>query len=417
MAYIVIASWGSRGDITPLCGLAQRLQRAGHEVVMTAPTPLTPMLAERGIRALGVDHVEPTDDDLSSVDVKPLAALRELVSPGGMRALGRSFLAALAGEPADLVLLSPFAELAGHAFAESRGIPTIGVRLQPMSATAAHTPALMGGRDHGAMLNRAAGHLGSGAVDALYRGVVTSMRRDLGLSPVSARRARRIRTESQWPVLHGYSASVSPRPDDWRSGLDVTGYWWTPRPEGWEPADRLTRFLEAGEPPVLVSFGSLMMPDAEKRRVSELVSEAVSLAGVRGLVQSGWAGLQAGSADVMTIGDTPYDWLFPRLSAVVHACGAGTAASALRAGIPTVAIPEPGGDQPFWAARLEALGASSATLSRRRATARSLADAIERGVSQSTYRSAAATVAERLADEDGAGVAVARIEECLAERG
>ncbi len=41
---------------------------------------------------------------------------------------------------------------------------------------------------------------------------------------------------------------------------------------------------------------------------------------------------------MMTIGDTPHQWLFPRVAAVAHHCGAGTAAPGLRAGVPTIAL-------------------------------------------------------------------------------
>ncbi|MFC7471430.1 glycosyltransferase [Actinomadura keratinilytica] len=44
---------------------------------------------------------------------------------------------------------------------------------------------------------------------------------------------------------------------------------------------------------------------------------------------------------------------------MVHHAGAGTVASALRAGIPSVPVPVTA-DQPFWAGRLTALGAATA---------------------------------------------------------
>ena len=57
---------------------------------------------------------------------------------------------------------------------------------------------------------------------------------------------------------------------------------------------------------------------------------------------------------MMTIGDTPHQWLFPRVAAVAYHCGAGTTAAGLRAGVPTIALPAHA-DGPFWAARLTAL--------------------------------------------------------------
>lgn len=49
------------------------------------------------------------------------------------------------------------------------------------------------------------------------------------------------------------------------------------------------------------------------------------------------------------LGNTPHDWLFPRVSAVVHHGGAGTVAIGLKNGKPTMVVPF-FGDQPFWGA-------------------------------------------------------------------
>jgi len=347
-------------------------------------------------------------------DVDPRKAAMKLLSPGGMRETGDTLLAALHDEPADVLLLSPFAELAGHPLAQARGISSAGVRMQPLSTTAQHPPAILGPWSAGALLNRAAGRFATAALDRMYAGTVRSFRDKLGLPKVSARRLRRRRTEAGWPILYGYSPSVSPRPADWRPGIDVVGYWWPPRPDGWQPPPEVVSFLAAGEPPVFLSFGSLVMAKVESARLSALVPEALRKAGVRGIVQAGWAGLSVESDDVLTIGDLPHDWLFERVAAVVHACGAGTTGAGLRAGLPAVAIPEPTGDQPFWARRLAHLGVSAATLSRRKLTADGLAAAIGTALTEPAHRDNAKQVAATLAAEDGAGRAVATVERLAA---
>jgi UDP:flavonoid glycosyltransferase YjiC (YdhE family) len=71
--------------------------------------------------------------------------------------------------------------------------------------------------------------------------------------------------------------------------------------------------------------------------------------------------VDARSDDVLTIGEVPHEWLFPKMAAVVHACGAGTTAAGLRAGVPAIGVPV-AGDQPFWARTLRSLGVSPATV-------------------------------------------------------
>ncbi|MQY19815.1 glycosyltransferase [Nocardia macrotermitis] len=204
-----------------------------------------------------------------------------------------------------------------------------------------------------------------------------------------------------------------PRPDDWRPGLEVTGYWWPRRPEGWEPPSEVVEFLESGFAPVFLGLGSLMLSESSAARLSETIGRALQLAGVRGIVQSGGAGLNVADATTLTIGTLPHDWLFPRMAAAAHSCGAGTTAAALRAGIPTIPIPLPGGDQPFWARRLHALGASPTPLPRPKLTPERLARAIDDALANPVYRTGTQTLAAGITEENGAAIAVDVIEKLL----
>ena len=404
MSRISIIAVGSRGDVAPLAGLGVALARAGHDVAVTAYSPFEALITDCG---LGFREV-PAALGGSADPMKDLAAF---VAPSGMRELGKAILSANAGESADMLLLSPFAEMAGHALAESKGIPALGVRLQPFSATAAHPPAVLGARNLGAHGNRFAANAGAWLVDRLYDNVVAGLRRDLGLPGASARTRRAERTAAEWPVLHGYSPLVAPRPADWRPGLEITGYWWPPTPADWAPSDELAAFLAAGPPPVFVGLGSVMTNAERTAELGDIFVRAAELAGTRMLVQSGWAGLDAAGDQVLTIGDVPHDWLFPQTAVVAHHCGAGTAAAGLRAGVPAIALPGYG-DGPFWADRLRDLGACAATIPQRRLTAERLADAIRTAVDPA-LKARAERIAAELNTEDGSGQAISTIEKSL----
>lgn len=406
MSTIAILAVGSRGDVAPLTGVGIRLQAAGHRVVMVAYSPFAELITRCGLgfRQLGDD----VDVDTDLADVNPVKGVAAFFSPSGMRAFGKQVIAALGDEPADLLLVSPLAELVGHPLAEARGVPSIGVRLQPLSATAAYPPAVLGAWSAGPTGNRLASHAGAWLMDRLYGGVIGGIRRELGLPKVSSRALRRRRTEANWPVLHGYSPSVLPRPVDWRPGLEVVGYWW-PAPGEWQPPAVLTDFLAAGPPPVFVSFGSTVNTAERAEQMSDIVARALRRAGVRGIVQAGWAGMEVAGADMLAVGDVPYEWIFPRVAVVAHHCGAGTAAAALRAGVPAIGVPGLG-DQPFWARRLEQLGVSPATIPQRKLDADRLATAIRAAVDDPGFRNAAQRLARSIGNEDGAARVVAIVE-------
>ncbi|NDZ83334.1 glycosyltransferase, partial [Streptomyces sp. SID10853] len=209
-----------------------------------------------------------------------------------------------------------------------------------------------------------------------------------------------------------------------RPGLDVVGNWWPQVPPGAQLPVPLAEFLAAGPPPVFVGFGS--MGHGEGGRLGALAVRALRRAGVRGVLQSGRAGLSAGDDvagalagqdmagdDMLTVGQVPHEFLFPRLAAVVHHAGAGTASHALRAGVPSVPVPVTA-DQPFCASRLAAVGAGTpplpfAALSQGGAETR-LAEAVRTAVRDPSLRRAARRGAAVMDTEDGAGAVIGAVE-------
>jgi UDP:flavonoid glycosyltransferase YjiC (YdhE family) len=139
----------------------------------------------------------------------------------------------------------------------------------------------------------------------------------------------------------------------------------------------LAAFLAAGPPPVYIGFGSIVVdnPDA----LTTLILEAVKKAGVRALVSKGWGGLGSNNMHipekVLMLGNCPHDWLFQRVSCVVHHGGAGTMAAGIAAGKPIVVVPF-FGDQSFWGDMVCRAGAGPAPIPNKRLTAENLAAAI-----------------------------------------
>ncbi|MEV4443247.1 glycosyltransferase, partial [Streptomyces sp. NPDC049577] len=73
------------------------------------------------------------------------------------------------------------------------------------------------------------------------------------------------------------------------------------------------------------------------------------------------------------------------------------------------------GDQPFWAARVAALGAAGGPIPFRSLTAERLAGALGDVVRQQSYARAAQKVARHMAGEDGAGRAVEAVRQVAGE--
>ncbi|MFE4856602.1 glycosyltransferase [Streptomyces sp. NPDC056670] len=401
---VAIMTVGSRGDVAPYAGLAEGLVRAGHDVTLVTHARFEPLLSRSAIRF----HPIPIDPHAELHGARGQLLHRSRTGPGKLvRVL--TMARSLAGEMADdllraaqasdLVLLAGSVAPLGYAIAEALGLPSIGLNLQPLHPTGAFVPPLAGVGTWGAPVNRAAGHGVHLALAHVYGPAAQDVRRRLGGPSRGLRAQHRERERGHWPVLHGYSPLVVPRPRDWRPGLEVTGYWW-PRVSEPQLPTRLRDFLAAGPAPVFVGLGSATVPDPA--RVSGRIVRALRAAGLRGVLQEGWAGLHAEGDDIITIGDVPHSVLFPHLAAVVHHAGAGTTGAGLRAGVPAVPVPIQF-DAGFWADRLVRLGVAPRALPLRRLTADALAAALQEATSDPGYRVRARAVADRLAAEDGVG--------------
>jgi UDP:flavonoid glycosyltransferase YjiC (YdhE family) len=124
-------------------------------------------------------------------------------------------------------------------------------------------------------------------------------------------------------------------------------------------------------------------------------------------LHTGWGSLGNGNLpdDVFKIDSVPFDWLFPKMSMVVHHGGAGTTATGLRAGVPSVIVPF-FADQHFWAWRVRELGVGPKAISRKKLSAERLATAINEVLGDKKMKTRAAALGRAIRSEDGVGQAV-----------
>ncbi len=420
----LLCAYGTRGDIEPFLALAKGMQAAGMTVTLASSSRY-----RAWAEGLGVPFYSMSDDAFSLIEspdgrkiLEGAGLLDRIIS--GVRLARRSgpindglmqdTLAAARAVSPDLIVFHAKLFGAPHV-AEALGIPAFLAQLQPMIVPTGAFSA-MGLPSFGLpFLNRLTYALVQRAY-AMFRKPVNRFReRALGLGPVSSAREVLFPTGAGTiPVLHAFSQHVLPRPDDWPESSITTGYWRLEKDEGFEPPADLAAFLSEGPPPVFVGFGSMTSEDPAA--LGRLVAGALRKAGQRGVIAKGWAELEVEDAsDVILIPPTPFDWLFPRMAAVVHHGGAGTSSEGFHAGVPCVICPF-FGDQPGWAALSVSLGVGATSIPRRRLTEERLAAAIRDAVASPDLRANALLLAEKLRRENGVEAAINVIRDHLQGR-
>ena len=414
---ITLLAYGTRGDVQPVLALARELVGAGHTVRMAAGLDFRDRIAECGVEpapsSMAARDLMTSDDgrlwaDLGTNPILQVRVMRRLVLRTARAMMDEAWEAC---RDANVILGTSSAEPFGPSFAERLGVPFITTLLQPaFRATrsgAATWMAPVPGRS--SLLNYAAGKLlVEGAFHWMSRDLIDAFRAEkLDLPPQSTRRY--LASAGSRPVLMGISRHVTPHPDDWPPPYHTTGYWFLDDTEEWSPPPGLEAFLEDGDPPVAIGFGSMTTRDPAA--ATRLLLDGIAASGRRAVLLSGWAGLGGSDlpSSVFVVDAAPHAWLFPRMAAAVHHGGAGTTAAAVRAGIPQLICPHLG-DQPYWGRRMQELGVAPKPVLKPRLTAAKLAKAIRDVTGDPRYAANAAALGKLVHAEDGLAAGVELIE-------
>ncbi len=419
---ITVFAAGSRGDIQPCVALSKGLQHAGYDVRLAAPENFAGFIREHnlGLHPLrgDIQQIMASDTGRKFMEtgganpMKSVRAIRTMIAPVVMKMAEDAYAACRDADA--LICLGVFSSF-GHCITEALEIPIINVEPTPLLPTRAFAaPSWPIQKNLGGLHNYLSGTVMLQVIWLWYRPFVNEFRRRLGLSAHTA--ARFHHELRSTPMLSAYSPRVIPHPADWPNSVHINGYFFLDNQADWQPSPELKAYLDAGDPPVYIGFGSMSGRNPEQ--LARLVSEALARSGQRGLLLTGWGGLRTGLApdNVFVMDSAPHSWLFPRMAAIVHHGGAGTTAEGLRAGVPTVIVPFIF-DQPFWGARIKALGLGPDPIPLKKLTAERLAKAIEIAVTDPGIRQRANSCGKTIRAEDGTGNAVKIIRQYLGEPG
>ncbi len=428
---VVLATFGTFGDVHPLIGLALELKRRGHQAVLAAPEMFRGKVVPLG---LGFFPMRPDQDPAD----KALAAmiydrkrgtergLREFLFPA-LRESYADLLAAVTADGGADLLLSGELAYAGPLVAEVTGIRWASYVLAPFSFFSAWDPPVLPPYPllaRGQTLLPGTGHLVRPFARWITRSwcePVYALRHELGLGPgasplFDAKHAPGL-------VLALFSRLLGERQPDWPASTLTTGFVFYDGANASGPApsparepgseaggvaaatappldEGLAAFLRKGAPPLVFTLGTAAVLDAGD--FYEQSARAALMLGMRAVLLVGSDPAnhpQTGfSADIHVAAYAPFSSLFSRSSLIVHQGGVGTTAQALRAGKPMLIMPY-SHDQPDNARRMRRLGVAR-VIERRHYRAERAAPLIRELLGDPAYRERAFSAARTIADED-----------------
>jgi UDP:flavonoid glycosyltransferase YjiC (YdhE family) len=403
---VVLACWGSYGDLFPYLAIALRLKALGHEPVLATVPFYRGIVEGEGIPFHPMrPDVNPDDRMLLRRVMDPARGteviVRELVVPAVRQAF-EDLLDVAAG--ADLVVSHPITFAAPLA-AEVLRVPWLSSVLAPTSMFSVHDFPLL--PPHPALLRAAR------LSPLLARGFMKLAHRITGpwTAPVRQFRAELGLPDRGDPLYEGqfsphgtlalFSEMFGAPQRDWPLRTKATGFVFYGQRSSPLPDD-VAAFLEDGPAPVVFTLGSSAVNApgefyAESAKAATRAGRRALLLVGRELVDRKWP------ASVLAAEYAPHHLVFPRAAAVVHHGGIGTTAQVLAAGRPMLVVPH-AHDQPDNAYRAVKLGVARSLDARRYTASRAAAD-LEQLLEKSSYEERARAVAQGLAHERGAETA------------
>lgn len=316
---------GTRGDVQPYIFLARALNRAGYEVVLGSH-PCWRELIEKS----DVDFV-PIGPD---IDIeKEAASIRgKFSNPAVSMMKTMSFVFKIiqnstkevyeACKGKDLIIVTH--SQMGATEAEVLGISTVNVTLQTEMVAEKLKPQKW--------YHKAFGSIIGGLAAQPYN----KIRKVYGLKKIKSS-DEIISKELNLIPISRYVREQSPY---WEKHHVMTGYWYEDEPE-YHPDDKLIKFLESGDKPIILALGAMSFEDKSEKEKLDMFVNAFKRTGYRAIIQGFQKTLQGYKLpDTMcACGSVPHSWLFKQGCFVIHHCGFGTASATMIYGIPSIPVP------------------------------------------------------------------------------
>lgn len=409
---ILLLTYGSRGDVQPFLALAVGLLKAGHTVTLAAPFRFQDFIEQNGIHCAPLagdpDELSRFFNDSGGNAYQMVRSMQKHVfriAPDVVRGVRKAL------QGADLLIHSFAFTTGAHSFARELSIPDVSVQMFPVFAPTRSFPAI-------GMPASGLGWLNY--FSHWFSTKVFWHAGNLGYYQLRKRAPEDFPSKVHWPfhstlgrpitpLIFAVSPSVLAKPTDWnKPHIHVSGYFFLEDPD-YQPPEALSRFLAAGDPPICITFGSMV--NREAQRIGQAALDAIHHTGSRAVFLTGWGGWQPETTPENTLfmDAAPHNWLFPRCCAVMHHGGAGTTAAGLRAGVPSIVIPH-AADQPFWGSRVAAIGAGPEPIPVKAVSVETLIAAIKQAGSP-PLRSRANELGCQIRAENGVATAISLIED------
>jgi len=342
---IIITAVGTRGDMEPFLAIGEMLKLRGHQVICLFPEQFSPLAKDSGLEfaSLGHDFIDMLNSETGRTAMggggsgmsKFLAIVKmaRMQKPINQELVKRQYDTISRTQPDCIIhngkAMYPVLWEIDH--------PGKTVYLSPvpfLHYVKGHTHVAFNS-NYGEFVNKLTFKL---ADWGLIKTIVASAKW-LGLPEINTASIRTALDTHK--IIYTISPTLFQRPDYWGENMKVLGFHERNKLNHWRPDADLEKFLSKHSKILFITFGSMMNPSPEKK--TKIIIDILERQKITTIINTAAGGLvEPATYDknlIYFVSNIPYDWIFPKVFAVVHHGGSGTTHLALKYGCASMIIP------------------------------------------------------------------------------
>lgn len=343
---IILTSVGTRGDMEPFLAIGEILQEKGHEVICLFPEQFRSLAIDSGFEfeSLGSEFIEMLDSPAGRTAMgggrfgwKKLKAYIKLISM--QKDINKNMIRQ---QEAVIERLKPDRVIHNGKVM----YPVIwGLENKGKNILISPVPYLHYVKDHahiafnknfGPFINKLTYRLANFGLIKTISGSLKYLSTPKKISTTAFQKAL---FENR--AIYTISPTLFKRPDYWKDNLQVLGYHERKKTNNWQASEALEAFLKRHDKMVLVTFGSMI--NAAPVEKTKIILEILERNNIPAIINTASGGLvepvDYNREHFHFVSRIPYDWVFPKLYAVIHHGGSGTTHTALKYGCASLIIP------------------------------------------------------------------------------
>lgn len=404
-------STGSRGDIEPFLAINELLMDKGHDLICAFPEEFKNLVDESNARFislgsfngfLGSEEFKKFIGGKGSFFKKIPDFLRFIKKSGEEnKELYPTLHRIIMEEKPDKVI---FNWIATYPFIWGIKNPDKSILINPAPCyihhVKNHTEMSFHGNNYGSFLNKLTYILSNFMWSSMWKGEYDNIDdNEKTIKKLTRKQVHNSILSSK--IIYTISPSIFPRPDYWPDNAHVLGYHERVNGSDWHIDEDLKDFMAKHDKILFITFGS--MPNPEPEENTKIFLDVLQKHQIPAIINTASGGLIEPAeydADLLHfVKYVPYDWILPKVHAMVHHGGSGTTHLALKYGCASMIIPHMI-DQYVWNNVVSDLGAGPKGIGISKLTKRNLEPKLLDLFQNEPYKTKAMQISEEIKKED-----------------